>query len=308
MSSVAVTSRSFSTHPVLREELASRYPQITFNDTGKTLEGEALIQFLANHEMAIIGLERIDGVVLSQLTQLKIISRFGVGVDTLDLNALKKFGVKLAATVGANKRSVAELVISLAINMLRDLPQLNTALRAGEWKPKKGRQLSHKTIGIVGLGSIGKDLARLLKAFDCKILVYDLFLDLDYCLAHDLTVASLDEVLQQADIVSLHIPLNELTRSLINAERLQLLKPNAILINTARGGLVDESALKDFLSKNKLAAAAFDVFAVEPPPDQELISLPNFFGTPHIAGSTEEAVLAMGFAAIEGLEKAAVPA
>lgn len=300
MKQVAVTSRSFAKHPLLRRQIAERYPNVTFNDTGKTLADEELINFLKGHEKALIGLERINANVLKHLPELRTISRFGVGLDTLDLNALKEHGVKLAYTAGANKRSVAELVIAFALIMLRNLGPLNGHLKQGIWQSHKGRQLTNACVGIIGLGAIGKDLASLLKSFNCKMLCYDV-------VTHDqqeIEQVSLEKLLTSADIISLHLPLNNETKHIINSERLNLMKPNALLINTARGGLVDEDALYEVLKTNKIAGAAFDVFAQEPCVDSRLLSLANFFATPHIGGSTEEAIIAMGKAAIDGLENA----
>jgi D-3-phosphoglycerate dehydrogenase len=304
MTRVAVTSRSFSKHPELRAALCNEYQNVVFNDLGKTLEGEELIKFLQDCDSCIVGLERLNVTVLNQLPQLKVISRFGVGLDTLDLLEIQKRKIKIAYTAGANKRSVAELVLALALTTLRHLSLVNQELRAGVWKQNKGRELSHSTVGIIGLGAVGKDLALLLKAFQCEVLVYDPLLNKEFCRTHQLTPVSLDNLLQQADIVSLHIPLNRETHHLLNAERLSLMKSSAILINTARGGLVDENALKLMLKNHQLAAAAFDVFETEPVVDKQLVSLPNFFATPHIGGSTEEAILAMGFASIAGLKNA----
>jgi phosphoglycerate dehydrogenase-like enzyme len=304
MTRVAVTSRSFSNHPQLRDALLQRYDDVVFNDSGKTLAGSALVDFLKDYDMAIVGLERLDAEILAQLERLNTVSRFGVGLDSLDLPLMKQRGIKIAFTPGANKRSVAELVLALAINMLRDIPQSHQQLRQGVWKQFKGRQLSGTSVGIVGMGAIGKDLAIILKSFNCNVFMYDVIQDTEFCQHHNVHFAKLDDLLQQSDIVTLHIPINEATRHLIDKRRLNLMKENAVLINTARGGLIDERALKQHLQQHILFSAAFDVFEVEPPVDNELLTLPNFFATSHIGGSTEEAILAMGYAAIEGLEKA----
>jgi phosphoglycerate dehydrogenase-like enzyme len=306
MNHVAVTSRSFSKHPLLREELTKRYPKVTFNDSGKTLQGLELIDFLKGHDMAIVGLERLNAEALNHLPQLKVVSRFGVGLDTLDLDAMKRQGVKLAYTAGANKRAVAELVIAFAIMMLRQLPLSNRELQRGVWQQRKGRQLSNRKVGIIGLGEVGKDLAQLLKAFNCTVTAFDVVDHGEFCAANNIEQSALEPLLKTCDIISLHLPLNSQTSLLLDRERLQLIKAEAILINTARGGLIDEASLKERLQHQQLAGAALDVFASEPPQDIELLALPNFFATPHIGGSTEEAILAMGKAAINGLETAII--
>ena len=178
---------------------------------------------------------------------------------------------------------------------------------SGTWRQHVGGLLSGRTVGIIGCGFIGKDLVELLQPWGCTILANDILDFPDFFARYGVTPVGLEELLQRSDVVTLHVPLDESTRNMISADRLLLMKPSAILINAARGGLVDEAALKAMLIEKRLAAAAFDVFAVEPPQDVELIALPNFLVTPHIGGSAEEAILAMGRAAIDGLDVNDVP-
>ena len=304
---VAVCSRSFSKNPTLRAELLARYRHVTFNEAGAQLQGDALVAFLKGHEKAITGLEVIDESILSRLPELKVIGKYGVGLDMIDLAAMRMHGTRLGWTGGVNRRSVSELVICSAIAMLRHVPAANREVRAGVWRQQVGSNLTGKTVGIIGCGHIGKDLVPLLKAFGCSILAHDIVEFPDFYALHGVESVGLDGLLRRADIVTLHVPLNESTRGLLNAERLALLKPDAVLINAARGGLVDEQELKRMLIEQRLAAAAFDVFQEEPPQDQELLALPNFLATPHIGGSAQEAMLAMGRAAIAGLDVNDVP-
>lgn len=301
---VAVTSRSFSRHPVLRAELLERYDRVTFNDDGRTLGGDELVRFLEGHPKAITALERIDEELLSRLPELKVIGKVGVGLDMLDLEAMDRRGVLLGWEGGTNKRSVSELALALILALLRHVVPANAELRSGVWKQRKGRALSGRTVGVVGLGHVGKDLVTLLAPFGCRLLGYDVRVDEGFCRGHGVAAVELGRLLEESDIVSLHLPLNAATRGLIDAGRLARMKPDALLISTARGGLVDEGAVKEALKSGRLGAAAFDVFAEEPPRDPELLALPNFLGTPHVGGSTEEAILAMGRAAIRGLDQA----
>jgi D-3-phosphoglycerate dehydrogenase len=282
---------------VLRRELLSAHENVTFNDAGASLRGDELVAFLLGAVKAITALEPIDDELLSQLPDLKLISKVGVGTDMIDFAACARHGVDVRTAAGTNSRSVAELALAFAICLLRHLPELRDELRGGGWRQRRGRELSSATVGVIGYGSVGRELRRLLAAFGCDVLVCDVR-DVD-----DPTVrqVELDELLRQSDVVSLHVNLDESTRNLLDAARLALMKPEAVIINTARGGLVDEQALKNALRDGRLAGAALDVFAQEPPADPELIALPNFFGTAHIGGSTEQAVLAMGRAAIAGL-------
>lgn len=307
MARVAVASRSFSKHPVLRAELLARYPDTTFNETGRSLAGDELVAFLQGHEKAITALEKITDDLLAQLPGLKVIGKYGVGLDMIDLAALARRGIRLGWSGGGNRRSVSELVIATAICLLRRIPEANALARDGQWRQVVGRQLSGKTVGIIGCGHIGKDLVPLLRAFDCTVLAHDLLDFPIFYAAHRVRPVGLDTLLTESDVVTLHLPLDESTRGLLSAARLARLKPGALLINTARGGLVDEAVVKAMLQDGRLGGAAFDVFANEPPEDLELIRMPNVLVTPHIGGSAEEAVLAMGRAAIAGLDHHCLP-
>ena len=307
MRSVAVASRSFSKHPILRGKVLERYPDAKFNDKGLSLSGDSLVEFLSGYEKAITALEVIDDSILSKLPDLKVIGKYGVGLDMIDLHAMKKFNVKLGWTGGVNKRSVSELVISFAVYLLHRVAFANKEVRCGEWYQVKGRQLSGCTFGIVGCGHIGKDLVRLLKPFGCNILAHDILDFKEFYQENNVTPVGLDELLQESDVVTLHLPKNDSTKNILNKGRLQMLKKDAILINLARGGLLDEPALKKILSEKNIAGAALDVFSVEPPIDTDFAHLDNVLITPHIGGSTEEAIIAMGLAAIDGLENAKNP-
>ena len=307
MGSLVIASRSFSKHPILRKEILKRYPDAKFNDEGLSLNGSSLIEFLQGYEKAITALEVIDEKILSELPDLKVIGKYGVGLDMLDLSAMKKFGVKLGWKGGVNKRSVSELVVSFAVYLLRRVVFANTEVKNGKWYQVKGRQLSNCTVGIIGCGHVGKDLVKLLKPFNCNILVHDILDFKDFYQENSITPVGIEELIQKSDIVTLHLPLDISTKNIISRDRLQMLKKDAILINLARGGLVDEDALKQILLENKIAGAALDVFSIEPPADAEFALMDNVLITPHIGGSSEEAILAMGMAAINGLENAKDP-
>jgi phosphoglycerate dehydrogenase-like enzyme len=295
---VAVASRSFSRHPVLRAELLEYCRDVTFNDAGVSLSGAALAEFLQGHDGVITALETVDE---AQLPDLKVLSKYGVGFDMVDLEALKRRGIRFGWTGGVNKRSVSELAISMMIALLRLVPQAGHEVRNGQWRQLQGRQLTGRTVGIVGCGHVGKDLAGLLKAFDCRLLAHDLLDFPEFYARSGVTPITLEVLLAESEIVTLHLPLDASTRDIIGPAQIAQMRKGAILINTARGGLVDEVALKNALRDGHLAGAGLDVFAQEPPADRELLALHNLLVTPHIGGSSEEAVLAMGRAAIAGL-------
>lgn len=306
MTIVAITSRSFSNHPELRKAIQAKYPDVKFNESAMKFNENQIVKFLKGAEKAIIGLDAINESIVSQLPDLKVIVKFGVGLDKIDIPVLRKYNIALANTPGENKRSVAELVLGLVITIFRQLHLSYDSLIKSDFRQHKGNELFGKSIGIIGFGSVGKEVAKIFTALGCRCFAYDVIVHK----TKDYTVEfcnSLEELLTFTDIVTLHLPLNKFTYHILNRDRLSLLKRNAILINTARGGLVDEEGLTILLEERKVAAAAFDVFEQEPPISSKLLKLSNFFGTCHIGGSTEEAILAMGNAAIAALETAKIP-
>ncbi len=302
---VGVTSHSFSKNTTLRAELTARYPAARFNETGRPLEGDELVRFLKGCERAIVGLEVLNEALFAAVPELRLVSKYGVGLDGIDIGAARRRGVRVRWTPGVNRQAVAELTVGLMIAMCRELPMLTAAVRAGGWPHHRGgRQLSSATVGVIGCGNVGQQVVRLCRAFGASVLVHDIRSYDDFYRQFDVAPTSLSLLLQRSDIVSLHVPLDDATRGMIGARELQSMKPSAFFLNIARGGLVDEGALKDALASRRLAGAACDVFADEPPNDPELLALPNFVATPHVGGGTVEAVLAMGRAAIAGLGEA----
>ena len=304
---IAVSSPSFARNAALRQELLAKYSRVTFTESISVPDGEELVTLLRGHDRAIVGLERIDDGVLAQLPELRVISKYGVGLDGLDVAAIARRGVRLGWTAGVNRRSVAELTLAFAIALLHRVPECDVALRQWQWQKLVGRQLTGKIIGIIGCGAVGQELVRLLAPFECRVLANDIRDYPEFYAAHRVTAVDLDALLSAADIVTLHVPLDASTRRMIGAAQLARMRPGACLINAARGGLIDENALADALERGRLAGAAFDVFAMEPDANPRLAALPTCLGPPHIGGSTHEAQLAMGRAAIDGLETARVP-
>ena len=249
--------------------------------------------------MAITALEPIDDALLRQLPELRVISKVGVGTDMIDLPAVEQHNVRLVLTPGTNARSVAELVVAFSICALRNVQSSGQELREGNRRQAKGRLLSDRTVGLVGFGAVAREVAELLGPFRCPILAYDTVPPASP--PSNVRLVELDELLARSEVTSLHVPLTAETRNLIDEAAIAKMPKGAILINTARGGLVDEIALHQALVDGHLAAACLDVFAVEPPEGSPLLELPNVLATPHIGGSTEEAILAMGRAAIAGL-------
>lgn len=307
MTRVAACEPGFCAQAILCAELLERYPGSTLNAAGARLRGDALLDFLRGHDAAIVGAEPIDGALLDALPELRVVSKWGVGIDTVDVPALAARGVRLGFSPGVNRLSVAELALGGMIAAMRRVTEANMRIRGGTWKRAIGRQLSGATVGIVGCGHIGREVVRLLGPFRCRILVHDIRDDPDFYAAHGLEPVDLDTLLRESDVVSLHVPFDASTANLISAERIARMKPGAALVNTARGGIVDEAALAVALREGRVGGAHFDVFRPEPPEDAALLALPNLLATPHMGASSLEAILAMGRAAIANIATAAVP-
>jgi phosphoglycerate dehydrogenase-like enzyme len=308
MSRIAVCAPHFVRIPGLREEVLAVHPGARFNEEQKeSIKGDELLAFLRGCDKAICSLEKIDDALLEALPELRVVSKIGVGLDSLDLHAMVRHGVLLGWTPGVNKRSVAELTLSYMINALRRVTVVNTEVRAGVWRRQIGNTLSGKTVGIIGCGHIGKEVAALLSAFGCRLLVHDIRAYPEFYRAHRIRAVDLTPLMAESDVVTLHLPLTPASRLMIGAAQLALMKAGSVLINTARGGIVDEAALKDALKAGRPAAAAFDVFAEEPWPDRELLALPNLLASTHIGASTREAIHDMCRAAIANLDRGRLP-
>ncbi len=298
---VAVCSRTFSRHKKLREEMQSRFSNIVFNDEGLNLFDASLVDFIKGKDGVIVALEKVTDHIVAQVPELKVISKYGVGLDNIDIESLKKNNIQLGWTGGVNRRSVSELTLGFMLDLLRKITQHHTMIKGGEWKNLFGHTLSGKRIGIIGCGYIGKDLVELLQPFKCEILVNDIVDLEDFCRAYALTPSSKDTIFKTCDVVTLHVPYTSETHHLVSNSQFKMMKPNSILINTSRGNVVDEHALYIALQEGSIAGAALDVFSTEPLNQSPLLMLNNFISTPHVGGSSEEAILKMGLSAIENL-------
>ncbi len=299
---IKVTSPSFSKNPLLQKELTSRPFRVVLNSEGHRLEGSTLASYLADAEGAIIGLEKVDEDLLGKCPGLRAIAKYGVGLDNIDAEACRRRQIFIGWTAGVNRRSVAEVTLGHLLGLAHNVYPTLQLLKQGKWNKEGGIQLSEKTVGVVGLGNIGKELVEMLRPFGCRVLGNDI-LDLkEYAAKAGVVLASKEEIFRMADFVTLHIPLTTETHHLINAQSLKLFRPEAFLINTSRGSVVDQAALKEALRTGKLQGAALDVYEHEPPTDLEFLRLPNLVCTPHISGNSFEAVLAMGRSAIAHLD------
>jgi D-3-phosphoglycerate dehydrogenase len=304
---VAAPNPNFARNAELREALFAAHPNAHVReDPAATsyMTEDAFIAFLqeTNAEAVIVGLEPMTERVLNAVPSLKVVSKFGAGCDTVDFDALQRHGVRFGYTAGVNKIDVAELAICFIIAGLRHVIPMNVAMRSGARpRAETGRRLNKRVVGIHGCGNIGKVLVRLLQPFECEILVHDIVDYADFYAEYGVTPVSFDELLTRSEVLTLHLPKTKRTLGLYDEAALAKLRPDCLLVNTCRGGIVDERALKARLKSGALYAACFDVFDPEPPQDQELIDLPNFLATPHMGAATDVSRTAMGQAAIRGL-------
>lgn len=252
--------------------------------------GSTLAEALAGVQGVIAGTDAFTAEVIESTTDLGIIARTGAGYDSVDLDAARRRGVLVCHTPGANRQSVAELTISLLLACARHLIPAAEDVQAGHWVQRSGRELSGATLGVIGLGAIGREVATIAGALGMRLLAHDPALDETFATSHGVGARTLPDLLAESDFVTLHIALAEQTRHLIDAAALAAMKPTAYLVNTARGGVVDEQALAEALRTGRIAGAALDVLEHEPlAAEDPLRQVPNLLITPHIAGATTEA-------------------
>lgn len=299
---IAVAPPMIARHPRMKAEFMSAYPSAVLYEGRHYMGEDALIDFLKDCDAAVIGFEPVTERVLAALPQLKVISKYGAGCETIDFHALKRYGVRFGYTWGVNKLAVAELTLCFMIAAQRWIMPLNLSMRAGE-RPtyRNGRLLTGRTVGLHGCGNIGKEVVRMLQPFGCEILACDLQDYSEFYERNNVTAVSFDELLERSEVLSLHLPKTKRTLGLYDSKVIARLQPGCVLINTCRGGIVDEAAVLARLESGDLMAAAFDVFAVEPAENDALIRHPNMLATPHIGASAEEIRLAIAHAAISGL-------
>jgi D-3-phosphoglycerate dehydrogenase / 2-oxoglutarate reductase len=295
MTAVAVTPRSFrqtqGAHLLRLEQsgVLVRYPTVD-----RPLSEPEMLELVEGCEAVIVGVEPVSAAVLDA-GPIRVVVKYGSGLDNIDLDATSARGVTVVGTGRANARSVAELTIALMLALARHVVAHDRLIRSGSWSRRPGIELEGKRLGLVGYGAIGRTVARLAHGFGLVTVAHDPVLA-----EADVELVDLDELLTSTDVVSLHLPLDERTRGLVGTRELALMRPGALLINTARGGLVDEQALAEALRTGRLGGAAFDVFLEEPlPPDSPLLELDSFVASPHAGAATTEAARRASLLAVD---------
>lgn len=284
-----------------REKLERFADEVVYNEYGRPMESNEVKMMLKGIDGYIAGLDYIDSDALKNASGLKVISRYGAGVDRVDLDAAKAKGIRVTNTPGTNAVAVCELAFSLILSLARAVPRLNNAVKNGEWPRNNGVELKGKTLGIVGFGAIGKNLAVRAKAFGMDVSAYDPYFDDEFADKNGVKKSALDELISGSDFISLHVPLNEHTKHMIDEVQIKRMKRSAFIINTARGGLVDEAAVAEAIRRGEIGGIGLDAYEVEPVTDSPLFGLDNVVMTPHTGAHTNEAISAMGMMAVDNL-------
>ncbi len=296
-----VTPTSYGKNdPRLKTDLESFVGWVIYNPTSRPLKAAELIPLVKDIDGYIAGLDEINEAVIQAAPRLRVIARYGVGVDRVDLKAATQRKIWVTNTPGANAAAVAELTLTFILALARQLWTVCEGTKRGEWPRTEALGLGEKTIGLIGFGAIGKEVAVRLKGFGCDLLVYDPYVEVSRGEQWGVNIVPLDRLLSQADFVSLHTAVTPETAGMVNRDFLVRMKPGAFLINTARGELVDEPALAEAIRNGLLRGAALDCFSQEPPESNNpLLTFPQVIVTAHVGAHTDEAVNRMGWMALE---------
>jgi len=287
---LAVTPPMLADFPEAFAPLVQRGVEIVFNRGVYPMDAAHLAAFVGQAQAAVIGLDEISDEFFARCPNLRIVARNGVGLDNVDLAAAARYGILVTVPLGANSTSVAELALGLLIALARRIVPAHNTVQGGVWRRVQGIELAGKTLGIVGLGCIGKKVARRAQAFEMQVIANDIAPDLTFAREHSIELLDLPSLLRRSDVVSLHVPLTPLTLHLFNAEVFGLMKPESFLINTARGAVVDSVALANALDSGHLRGAALDVHPVEGAIEPLLAGRDNVITTTHLGAYTAESL------------------
>lgn len=299
---IKIPNITFSKNKFLRDSILKEFPNTIFNEEGIRYEGSQLIDFIKDADAIIVGLEDMNESILKNVPKLRMISKYGVGIDNIDLKSSNKYGIEIGWTKGLNKQSVAEITLGLILGITRNLFFTSQEFKKRKWIKDGGFELYGKSIGIIGVGNIGGKLIELLSPFNCKIYVNDIENKSHILKEFNVIESSKDEIFKNCQILTIHTPLTTLTQNLFNKQTFLKMRNDSIFINTARGGIVNQADLIWALKNNVIAAAAIDVYDTEPPTNEELYEVENLICTPHIGGNSKEAVINMGLSAIKHLK------
>ena len=302
MNKILITPRSYGkTDMSVLDQLKAAGFEPVMNPYGQILTKEQMKEEIADCVGIILGVDPCDAEVLECAPNLKAIAKYGVGTDNIDKEYCEAHGIKVSITRAANANAVADMAFALICACARKITFINDKCHAKDWTKTMGLDIYGKTIGILGLGAIGKGVAKRAGGFDMKVKAYDVFWDDKYAADNKIEFAEPAEIFKTCDFISLHLPLTDETAKIVNADSIATMKPNAIIVNTARGGLIDENALIEALEAKKIAGAGLDVFNEEPPADERWYKLDNIIMGSHASASTNGASETMSRMATENV-------
>ncbi|RBP67326.1 D-3-phosphoglycerate dehydrogenase [Alkalibaculum bacchi] len=303
MKKVLVTPRSFAkyNHQEILALFQSNNIEPIFNPYNAIMNEEQLIEALKDVDGLIVGVDPITEKVINSAPNLKAIAKYGVGIDNIDMNIAEAKKIAVSRTVGANSSAVADYSFALLMAVARRVVEIHNGCKNGDWGKKIALDVFGKKIGILGLGAIGRGMVQRAKGFNMDIYAYDIFKDEAYIQENNIKFVDVETIVQECDFISIHMPLTEETHHMINRDLLSNAKSNLVLINTARGGIVDEEALYEAIADNKIYGAGIDAFEEEPPQNSKLLSLENVVVGSHTAASSFEATNLMSLMATENI-------
>ena len=299
---ILITPRSFastSKNPLVM--LEEKGYEIIKNETSKPLNNREMSVLIEDVDGIIIGIDELNAEIIKKAHNLKVISKYGVGVDNIDIKAATERGIVVTNTPTANIDAVADLTFALILALARRIPEANRETKTGSWKKFIGTSVWRKKLGVIGLGKIGRQVVKRARGFEMEILCYDIIQDEEFARQFGVRYVDLETLLKESDYITIHIPLNNATKGIIGYKELEMINENAFIINTSRGGIIDEKALYTALRNNKIKGAALDAYEKEPPENSPLVELENIIMTSHNGAYTKEAINNMGIQAAQNL-------
>src|SRR5574340_377485 len=300
---VFITATSFSEVSGEPEErLVKAGYEIVHNPYGRPMTPEELRPLLKGIDGVAAGVDQWFPPAFDEADRLQVVARHGAGMDCVDVAECTKHGIVVTNIPGANAEAVADMAMALMLAVARHIPFGDSTTKAGQWVNSYGVDVYQATLGLLGMGRIGKGVARRGRGFDMRVLAYDPYFDEEFAAENGIERAtSIEQVMREADFVSVHMPLSDETRGIINAEKLALMKPSAIIVNTARGAIIDEDALADVLEAGSIFGAGLDVYAAEPPTESRLLKCQRAVTMPHNSSNTPGALRAMGDGCVDAI-------
>ena len=301
MAKALITCPPFSKFSNAAELLVQVGCEIVKSPYPHPVKENQLVRIIGEMDAAVVGMDEVTAKVIKAANKLKVIARYGVGIDTVDVETATKQGVIVTNVVGANENAVADLVFGLILCLARKICRADASVKQGKWESIVGIEIWQKTLGVIGTGKIGRRVIKRAQGFDMNVLAYDISPDPGLVEKFGVQYVSLEDLLRNSDFISIHVPLTPETIGLIGEKQINLMKKSAYLVNTSRGKIVDEKALFIALKEKKIAGTALDVFSQEPPEYTNLFTLDNVLTTPHMAAHTEEALRKMDLICVENV-------